>query len=108
MATDYVNDTLDLINEITERFTIEYVTNNTDCSSLNITVYNYGNVNVTLDLYVYVNGAQYNSDFENPLTVPTGERAYRIIAIEGEKGESVGINAHSRRQNNDFYTYVIN
>ena len=108
LASDYVNETNRLIYEISERFTIEHVSNNTDCSQLNITLYNYGSVNVTLDVYASIDGTTYSSNPSNPTKIAEGERGFVLITIEAEKGDSVGIKAHSRRQNDAYYTYIVN
>ncbi|MCK4438507.1 hypothetical protein KAV47_05490, partial [Candidatus Bathyarchaeota archaeon] len=52
IAEDYVNDTLSLVDEITERFIVEWVSNSTNGDTLTVWVYNYGDVKVVVDVYI--------------------------------------------------------
>ena len=68
-AKDYIDYTFELVNDVAERYTIEYISNNTDCTILHIWIYNYGNVNVTADVYVSTNDTLYTSDLDNPIYI---------------------------------------
>ena len=113
IANDYVNGTLDLMNEIVERFVVEHATNTSDGSNMSIWVYNYGDVDIIVDVYANAtsfNGSTYSvrSNLTNP--VPAGG----LIEIEIhfstgalEPGDTVAVKVHSRRQNNAYYRYIV-
>jgi hypothetical protein len=107
IASNYVNDTMDLVAEVSERFIVENVSNNSDSTLLTICIYNYGQFKIKTDLYVSVDGNLYTSDFSNPIIIEPGSRAKPTIAISAEKGDSIGIQVHSRRQNDAYFTYEV-
>lgn len=107
VASNYVNDTMDLVAQVTERFIVENVSNNTDCTVLTICIYNYGNFKIKADVYVSIDGNLYTSDFNNPVIIEPGYRAKLRINITAEKGDSIGIQVHSRRQNDAYFTYEV-
>jgi len=107
LADSYISDTRELIFDITERFTVEHVTNNSDCSIISVWVYNYGSVDVLVDVYVIIDSATYSSDLSLPIIVHEGERERVDIEVVANKGDSVGIEIYSRRQNIAYYTYLI-
>jgi len=109
IATGYVNDTLTLMREVTERFTVEHVSNNTARTSLYVWVYNYGDVDITVDVYANVtsSGMCYSTDTNNPLEIEAGGFAKATITISAVSGDKVAVKVHSRRQNNAYYTYYM-
>jgi len=107
IANDYVNGTLDLLNEVIERFTIEHVSNNSARDILYVWIYNYGEVDVIIDLYAN-STSSYNSTFGTPIT--SGELVKIEISFEQiplSSGDEVALKAHSRRQNNVYQTYYV-
>lgn len=105
IANDYINGTMTLMSEVIERFTVEHVTNNSDGSVLYVWVYNYGDVDVVIDLYVNATGFH---DSTLGTSIVTGGIEKITIDFGSsvlELGEEVAIKAHSRRQSNAFYTY---
>ena len=52
VAESYVNDTLELLNEVTERFVVEHVTIDAEKNTLSVWVYNYGTQKINVDVYV--------------------------------------------------------
>jgi len=109
IATGYVNDTLTLMREVTERFTVEHVSNNTACTELYVWVYNYGDVDITVDIYANVtsSGIRYSTDLNNPLEIAAGGFSKATITIIAESGDEIAVKVHSRRQNNAYYTYYM-
>ena len=104
-ANSYINETFDLLDEVTERFNIEHVSNNSDGSTLMIWIFNYGEVDIVLD--VYVNSATYFT-----VTLEWEIETEEIVRVDVDlssspltRGQEVSIKAHSRRQNDDYYTY---
>ena len=112
-ANDYVNGTLSLLNEIVERYTVEHVSNNTDGSKLYVWVYNYGSVDITVD--VYANATHIGSPTTylfryNLTTLVESEGLVKIeitFTTNLNTGDKVVVKVHSRRQNNAYYTYVV-
>ncbi len=113
IANDYVNGTMDLKNEIVERFIVEHATNTSDGSNMSIWIYNYGDVDIIVDVYAnatHVNSSTYSfcSNLTNPITSGS------IVEIEIhftsgalEPGDTVAVKVHSRRQNNAYYKYYV-
>jgi hypothetical protein len=105
IADDYIDETFDLLDEITERFTIEHVSNNSDGSTLKIWIFNYGDVDIVVDVYV-------NTTIYFTFTLESEIESEEIVRVDVDlssspltRGQEVSIKAHSRRQNNDYYTY---
>jgi len=109
IATGYVNDTLTIMKEVTERFTVEHVSNNTARTSLYVWVYNYGEVDITVDVYANVTSSSicYSTDTNDPLEIAAGGFAKATITISAISGDEIAIKAHSRRQNNAYYMYYM-
>jgi len=109
IATGYVNDTLTIMREVTERFTVEHVSNNTARTELYVWVYNYGDVDITVDVYANVtsSGIRYHTDLNNPLKISVSGFVKATITISAVSGDEVDIKVHSRRQNNAYYKYYI-
>ena len=115
IANDYINGTLDLLKEVTERFNVEHASNNSDGSLLYVWVYNYGDVDIIVDAYAnathYVNSTYSEYTYSTNLTnsvVSTGLVKINITYASNplQLGDSVAIKVHSRRQNNAFYKYT--
>ena len=113
IANDYVNGTMVLKNEIVERFVVEHATNISDGSNMSIWVYNYGDVDVIVD--VYANATHVSSStyfFSSNLTIPVTSGSLVEIEIDFspgalELGDTVAVKVHSRRQNNAYYKYLV-
>ena len=107
VAMQYVDDTLDLLYEITERFSIEHVSNNSDGTSLNVWISNYGDVDIILDVYADTSSS---SSTNSSVEVLAGDIVYVEISFSGNplsKGDSVAIQAYSRRQNSEYSMHVV-
>ena len=107
VAMDYVDDTLDLLYEITERFSIEHVGNNSDGTILYIWISNYGDVDVMLDVYA---DTASSSSLNSTVEVPVGEIVQVELSFSGNplsKGDSIAIQAYSRRQNSEYSMHVV-
>jgi FlaG/FlaF family flagellin (archaellin) len=105
-ANSYIDETFSLLDEVTERFTIEHVTNSSDGTNLTVWVYNLGDVDIVLDLYVNTT-IYYTFTLESE--VPTGEIESIVVDLSSSpltSGQDVSIKAHSRRQNNEYYSYI--
>jgi flagellin-like protein len=113
IANDYVNGTLDLMNEIVERFVVEHATNTSDGSNMSIWVYNYGDVDVIVDVYAnasHVSNSTYSFCSNLTNTVTSGSLVEIEIHFSPsalELGDAVAVKVHSRRQNNAYYQYYV-
>jgi flagellin-like protein len=116
IANDYVNGTLELLNEVIERFEVEHMSNNSDGSTLQIWVYNYGDVDVVVDLYAnathYVNATHSTNTVSNNLTNAITSGGLSLIEIDFSSdnldvGDEVAVKVHSRRQNNAYGKYYV-
>ncbi len=106
-ANDYVNNTFTLLNEVIERFTIEHVCNSSDLNYLYVWIYNYGEIDIVIDLYANTTD-EFGSTLETAIS--EGELVKITVSFVGdplESGDEVAIKAHSRRQNNAYYKYYI-
>lgn len=106
IANNYIDGVLELMEETAERFTVELVTNNSDCTELYVWIYNYGDYNVSADVYVN-NGTYQFTLASSPLLIPVGELVYANVNVTASSGVSLAVKVHSRRSNNAFYTYIV-
>lgn len=100
MASQYHEDSVELINQLEERFMVEHVTNNE--THLTVYIYNYGDVDVSLDVYADSN----STDLENPLSIEKKTSGSVNIAMSCDSGQNIGIKIYSRRQNVVYYSYI--
>ncbi len=107
MADTYIDETMETLEEVIERFTVEHVSNNTAGSILYVWVYNYGDVSINVDVYATVNGVSYHTDLDNPLTIDSKDDAQAAISITAQSGDEVTIKVYSRRQSHAYYTYYM-
>ncbi len=108
IANGYVNDTLDLVNDVTERFMVEHTYYNGVTDQLSIWVFNYGDHKIVVDAYVEVSGRAMTSSLG---TVIESEEV-GVITVDYSSDplqtlDEVAIKIHSRRQNNAYETYYV-
>ncbi len=107
MTDTYIDATMETLNEVIERFAVEHVSNNTPRTELYVWVYNYGDVPITVDVYATINGTDYHTNFNNPLTIASKAHAEATLSITASSGDEIAIKAYSRRQNHAYYTYYM-
>lgn len=107
MTNEYINETFNTMKEVLERFTVEHISNNTARTELYVWVYNYGEVDMEVDVYATIDGTTYSSDINNPLSIGSGDFAKATLTISASSGDKVEIKVHSRRQNNAYSTYYM-
>ena len=108
IADNYVHDSLDLVDDIIERFDIEHASYRSDNNSLKVWVFNHGEVDIVVDVYVTANSTIEKSKFE--VEVASGEIgtvSFDFTSDPLPSDTSVAIKAHSRRQNSAYCTYII-
>jgi len=105
----YVNDTLDLVNEIIERFVVENVKYRYANDSLKVWVYNYGEADVTVDVYVTAKSTIEKEIYGKEILA--GEVKAVTFDFSGDDalttGDDVVIKVYSWRQNNAYKTFVV-
>jgi len=105
-ANDYAEEVIDTTDIICERFIIEHV-----CyvdPTLSIWLYNYGGVDIVVDVYADVDEGDSGSSMN--YEIPSG--AFEAAEITGitlaqSSGKEVAIKVVSRRGNNAFYRYIM-
>ena len=108
IANDYIDGVMELMKTALERFTVEYICNNSDGTVLHVWIYNYGDVNVTADVYAYIGNQTYSTDFNDPFTINSGALGCANVTVSTlSSGDQVAVKVHSRRQNNAYETYVV-
>lgn len=113
ITNNYVNDTLSLLYEVTERFYVEHVSNSSNGNTLYVWVYNYGDVDVVVDVYAnstWTNGTHttYTFGYNFSIAITEGELVKIDVDFSTdplEPGDMISIKVHSRRQNNAYYKH---
>jgi hypothetical protein len=111
VATGYIEDTIELTDEVTERFVVEHISYDSLQDELKVWVFNYGGQDIFVDTYAYVssisNGEFMDSTFDT--SIDSGDNSMIIIPLSFsvESGDEVSITIHSRRQNSAYETYYI-
>jgi hypothetical protein len=108
IAEDYINDTLSLVDEITERFIVEWVSNSTNGDTLTVWVYNYGDVNVVVDVYVDADDGNSGSTLGTEINAEDyTEIDVSFVGDPLHKDDEISIRVYSRRQNVAYYIYYV-
>ena len=102
VADQYVVGIIDIMDEISERFTVELVGYD-GVNLLRVWVYNYGEVDAEVDIYA-VSGLASDSSFDNEIM--SGELLDVSLSLGEISGEIVTINVVSRRGNFAHYKYL--
>ena len=102
-AKDYAEAVIDTTDIICERFIIEHVSY--DDPTLSIWLYNYGGVDIVVDVYADVDEGDSGSstDYE----IPSGAFEKAEISLTISSCNEVAIKVVSRRDNNVYYRYII-
>lgn len=115
IADEYVSDTMSLVNEIIERFDVEHIHYNITNDILRVWIYNYGEVDITVDVYFTVKSTIENSTLEEypdgvkilseQVTMVTYD--YSFLTNPLVSGDAVAVKVYSRRQNVAYKSYVV-
>jgi flagellin-like protein len=111
IANGYIEDTIELVNEVTERFVVEHISYDSSQNELKVWVYNYGGQQIIVDTYAYVSSTD-NGDFMDSTfgtTIESGDTSEIVISLSYSvvSGDEVSISVHSRRQNDAYEKYYI-
>lgn len=105
-ADNYVNDTLDMLYEMQERFDVEHAVYNFDNDTMRIWIYNYGEVDILIDVYTTIDGEDSESSRDHQIDAGDCKKVqidFSSSPIAAQ--ETVAIKLYSRRQNVAYYTY---
>jgi acylphosphatase len=104
IASQYHDESMDMVDQLKERFMVEHVNNS--ATHLTVWVYNYGDVDVEVVIYANNDDVIYNSDQDNPISVVAESSVKTTFEAPSSSGDSIGINIYSRRQNSVYYSYI--
>ena len=108
MANDYADETIDMVHTIIERFIIEKVYYDSSTETIDVWVYNYGSIEVTVESTITINGNEYSGE-ETEIT--SQEVAEISIDVSAESGlssyQEVVVEIRSIRDNQEFVTYYV-
>lgn len=108
IADKYANDTLSLVDDIIERYDIEHARYRSQNDSLKVWIYNYGEVDIIVDVYVTANSTINKSQFGVEISSGSiGTVSFNFTSSPLISQTDVAIKAHSRRQNNAYWTYFV-
>ncbi len=105
IANSYVNETLTLLDEVLERFIVEHVSYDNVSDVLRVWVYNYGDVDIEVDVYATISGGGSNSTLGKKIT--SEALVYVDVPLNAPSENMVAIKVYSRRQNSAFYQYYV-
>jgi len=109
ISNDYFNGTMTLLNEVIERFTVEHVSYIAGNDVLHVWVYNYGDIDIVVD--VYASATIDPTGYICKKTLGTEVASGMLVEIEVSiiigSGNQVAVKVHSERQNNVYYTYYV-
>jgi hypothetical protein len=120
LADDYINETIEGINVVNERFLIEHIEYYSSNNTIGIWVYNYGELfeygrernnsqSILINIDVYTPSYPDNPDQESGLRIQKGDSEKIMIALTESvsTGDIVTIEVNSWRQNNVQKRYFI-
>jgi len=102
-AEDYAENMMNVTDTICERFIIEHVADNG--SHIFVWIYNYGEVDIVIDVYIDIDGGSSNS-FLN-VGVDSQGLVEVEIALSFTSWDEVAVKVVSRRGNNAYYRYIV-
>ena len=62
VASDYADNTIEMINTIQERFIIEHINYDENTETVNLWVYNYGDVEITINTKITIDNSYYENN----------------------------------------------
>ncbi|MBU0598712.1 hypothetical protein KKF61_07070 [Patescibacteria group bacterium] len=108
-AEDYAESVIEMTATISERFIIEHVYYELDAGPdlhmLHVFVYNYGEVDIVVDVYADVDEGESGSSTN--YEIPSGAFETAKISLTPSSGKEVAIKVVSRRGNNVYYRYIM-
>ena len=104
LEENYYEEIKEQIDAISERFIVEHVSYDNESEVLNVWVFNYGEVDIQVDVYVRGDAEGQNA---TAVSVPNGQMVRIIVPLTADIGDELSITVMSRRQNTVYATYVV-
>ena len=104
LEEDYYEEIKRQIDAISERFTVEHVSYDNETDTLNVWVFNYGKVDIQVDVYVRGDAEGQNA---SAIVIPHGQMKRISISLIANVGDKLSITVISRRQNTVYATYAV-
>lgn len=104
LEEDYYQSIKRQIDAVSERFIIEHVSFDNETSVLNVWVFNYGGVDIQVDVYVRGDAEGQNA---TAVSILHGQMVKIIVPLVANIGDELSITVISRRQNVVYATYVV-
>ena len=89
---------------MSERFIIEHVRYDNETNVLNVYVFNYGRVDIQVDVFVRGDVEGQNA---TAVSIPSGQMRMINVSLTANVGDELSITVISRRQNVVYATYVV-
>ncbi len=106
ITESYIDDTFELINEVTERFVVEHVTIDAGLDTLTVWAYNYGEQRIIIDVYLRDGDTIIGTSLGT--VIDKGDTSEITIEItQRSSDDQISIKLQSRRQNNAYETYYV-
>ncbi len=109
LQTSYYEDVKKQIDAVSERFGVEHIAYDNSSNILYVWVYNYGEVNIEVDVYV-MGEAQGKNFSETATPIPHEETLEIIVPLQSENlaaGDELVVEVVSRRGNFVYKTYAV-
>jgi len=104
LEEDYYENVKRQIDAISERFIVEHVSYDNETDVLNVWIFNYGTVDIQVDVYVRGDVEGQNA---TAVLIPHGQIEMIRVPLAANVGDELSITVMSRRQNVVYATYVI-
>ena len=104
LEEDYYENVKRQIDAISERFIVEHVSYDNETDVLNVWIFNYGTVDIQIDVYVRGDVEGQNA---TAVLIPHGQIEMIRVPLAANVGDELSITVMSRRQNVVYATYVI-
>jgi len=104
LEEDYYEEIKRQIDAVSERFIVEHVSYDNETGVLNVWVFNYGEVDIQVDVYVRGDTEGQNA---TAISIPHGQMVRIIVPLAANMSDELSITVMSRRQNVVYATYVV-
>jgi hypothetical protein len=104
LENDYYERIKRQIDAISERFMIEHVSYDNESDVLNVWVFNYGKIDVQVDVYARGDAEGQNA---SGILIPEGEIERISVPLVANVSYELSITVISRRQNTVYAIYVV-
>ena len=104
LEEDYYEGVQRQINAISERFIVEHVSYDNESGVLNVWIFNYGRVDIQVDVYVRGDAEGQNT---TGVSIQNGQLERINVPLVVNVGDELSVTVMSRRQNVVYATYVV-